>query len=98
MAFAQFAARSFTAISVQKNAPDCSGVYGLSNAKEWVFIGETSNIRARLLEHLSDTSTSLMLRNPTGFTFEICSPAERTPRQAELVRELAPYCNRRSRR
>jgi excinuclease UvrABC nuclease subunit len=96
MALAECAARSFTATSVLKNAPGCSGVYALSNAREWVFIGEAGDIRTRLLEHLSETSTSIMARKPTGFTFEICSPDERPSRCAALVRELAPYCNRRS--
>ena len=44
MAFSGCSARSFTPSSVQKNAPEASGVYGLSNAVEWVLIGETSNI------------------------------------------------------
>jgi excinuclease UvrABC nuclease subunit len=94
MAFSECAARMFTATSVLKNAPDCSGVYALSNAREWIFIGEASDIRARLLEHLNEIGTTLMARNPTGFTFEICSPADRHSRYAQLVRELAPYCNR----
>jgi excinuclease UvrABC nuclease subunit len=96
MAFVECAARSFTATSILKNAPGCSGVYALSNAREWVFIGEASDIRARLLDHLRDSGTALLARHPTGFTFEICSPADRSSRQAELVRELAPYCNSRS--
>lgn len=96
MAFTECAGRSFTVISVLKNAPSCSGVYALSNAREYVFIGEAGDIRARLLEHLSERGSALMARNPTGFTFEICSPADRCSRHAVLVRELAPYCNRRS--
>lgn len=54
MSFAQYAAHSFTAISVQNNAPASSGVYVLSNAWEWLFVGEGSNIRAHLLEHLRE--------------------------------------------
>jgi excinuclease UvrABC nuclease subunit len=96
MAFAESAARSFTANSILKNAPSCSGVYALSNPQEYVFIGEADDIRARLLQHLTETGTALTARNPTGFTFEICSPADRCSRQAELVREFAPYCNSRS--
>ena len=94
MAFAECAARSFTAISIRKNAPDCSGVYALSNSREWVFIGEANDIRARLMEHLGEIGTSLTARRPTGFTFEICSPATRLSRRAELVREFEPFCNR----
>lgn len=96
MAFTECAARSFTAISILKNAPSCSGVYALSNPREYVFIGEADDIRARLLEHLAETGTALTSRKPTGFTFEICTPANRSSRQAELIRELTPYCNPRS--
>jgi hypothetical protein len=95
MPFAQCATRSFTAISVQNNAPPSSGVYGLSNAREWLFIGEGNNIRAHLLEHLREMGTALRIQNPTGFTFELCSPGERIARQDRLVRELEPRFNRR---
>lgn len=94
MAFAECAARSFTATSIRKNAPDCSGVYALSNSREFVFIGEAASIRTRLLEHLAEGPSALTVRNPTGFSFEMCSPANRVARQAQLVREFTPYCNR----
>ena len=97
MAFTECAARSFTAISILKNAPSCSGVYALSNQREYVFIGDADDIRARLMEHLVETGTVLRGRNPTGFSFEICPPADRCSRRAALVRELAPYCSRGSR-
>ena len=95
MSFVECAARSFTAVSVQKNAPDSSGVYGLSNGWEWIFIGEASNIRARLMEHLNEVDTVLARRSPTGFTFELCSPNQRIARQDALVRQFEPFCNRR---
>ncbi len=97
MSFAECAARSFTFTSIQKNAPECSGVYGLSNGLEWVFIGEASNIRAQLLTHLKEVGTVLTSRRPTGFSFEICSPADRSNRQARLVHDFQPFCNRRTR-
>lgn len=96
MSFAECSARSFTAASVRKNAPEASGVYGLSNAREWLFIGETNNIRARLLEHLEEADTELACRRPTGFIFEQCSPGERFRRRDALVRQLEPVLNRRA--
>ena len=95
MSFAECAARLFTAVSVEKNAPESSGVYGLSNGREWVFIGEASNIRARLMEHLEEADTMLANRKPTGFTFEECPPGNRLSRQDALVRRFEPFCNRR---
>jgi hypothetical protein len=94
MSFSECAARSVTAISVQKNAPESSGVYGLSNGREWIFIGEANNIRARLLEHLQETGTLLKGRMPTGFTFKECPPSDRVIRQNLLVRRFEPFCNR----
>jgi hypothetical protein len=92
MPFAECAARSFTVVSIQKNAPEFSGVYGLSNAREWLFVGETDNIQANLLEHYRENGTVLKNLMPTGFTFELCSSTERLLRQKALVRELHPRC------
>lgn len=95
MSFMQHGARLFSETSIRNNAPETSGVYGISNAAEWIFIGETSNIQASLMEHLEETNTRLANRKPTGFTYEKCSPAERIQRQDALVRQYEPFCNRR---
>jgi hypothetical protein len=89
--FGECAAQSFTFTSVQKNAPQHSGVYGLSNAREWIFIGESGDIRAALLEHLR--AGSILTRNPTGFMFELCPASGRATRCNELIREFKPFCN-----
>ena len=94
MSFSKCGARSFTAVSVRTNAPECSGVYGLSNGHEWLFIGEANNIRACLLEHLEESHTLLVHRGPTGFTFEECSACNRASRRDALIRLLQPFCNR----
>ena len=94
--FEECPTRSFTRASVQNNAPECSGVYGLSNNREWVYIGTTDNIRAHLIAHLSEVGTIVSDRRPTGFRFEPCAATTRKARQDELVREFAPYVNRRS--
>jgi hypothetical protein len=70
------------------------GVYGLSNAREWVYVGDADDIRAALLGHLREVNTILKSRAPTGFTFEICHPSQRAARVSRLVTELAPVCNR----
>jgi excinuclease UvrABC nuclease subunit len=94
MSFAECGARAFTAVSVRKNAPGSSGVYGLCNSSEWILIGEANDIRARLLEHLREAEMIVANRRPTGFTFEECSPATRVSRQDALVRQFQPRCNR----
>lgn len=96
MPFEQFTPRSLTLVSVRANAPAASGIYGVSNAREWIYIGETDNIQASLLHHLRHGDSELLQRRPTGFVFELCGPFERTARHVRLVVEYAPVCNRQS--
>jgi hypothetical protein len=94
MPFDRFAPSSFSLSSVRNNAPPLSGIYGLSNAREWLFIGEADNIRLALLDHLRETHTPLLEREPAGFVFELCDPGNRLTRQQQLIREYKPVCNR----
>ena len=95
MPFEEFTPRSFTTTSVRANAPIASGVYGVSNAREWIYIGETDNIQASLLQALEQGDSAIRKRYPTGFVFERCVPAGRLARQNRLVLEYEPVCNRR---
>jgi len=94
MPFNQLTPRNFTNDGVQMYAPDVSGVYGISNAREWIYIGQTDNIQSSLLDHLHEINTTLMKREPTGFVFEVCDQARRASRQDRLVTEYGPACNR----
>jgi len=94
MPFEQFTPRSFTPVSVRANAPTASGIYGISNAREWIFIGESDNIQASLLYDLQKGGSALLKRLPTGFVFELCSAADRRARQDRLILEYEPVCNR----
>jgi hypothetical protein len=85
---------SFSPVSVQRNAPSMPGVYGLSNAHEWIFVGVADDIRAALLRHLQESNSPIKSRVPTGFTFEICHPSHWSARVARLVTELSPVCNK----
>jgi excinuclease UvrABC nuclease subunit len=95
MPFEQGAPMSFTAISIQNNAPSSSGVYGLSNSDEWIFVGEASNIRNALLEHLRETNGMPASHKPRGFSYELTSAAQRIARRNQLARELTPASLRR---
>lgn len=92
MPFPNYVGRVFKAAEIQREAPATSGVYGLSNSKGWIFIGETDNIQAQLLLHFYETGSSLSDRLPTGFNFEICAPGGRMARVTRLVFELKPTC------
>jgi len=98
MPFSQVIPRPFNAGAVNRYAPVASGVYGISNASEWIYIGETDNIQDTLLTHLHEPGTSAMLRLPTGFVFEICDRVQRPARQGRLVVEYGPTCNRQAHR
>lgn len=95
MPFDQFVPRSFSPGDVQAYAPKTSGIYGISSAREWIYIGVTENIKDSLLGHLQEHNTQLMNHHPTGFVFEICDGARRLSRQDRLVSEYEPICNRR---
>lgn len=94
MPFEQIFPRSFTASSVREHAPALSGVYGISSALEWIYIGETDNIQETLFEFLREANTAVLKRRPTGFVFEVCDRARRPARQDRLVLEYEPVCNR----
>src|SRR6266403_1550220 len=94
MPFSQLIPQALTPVMVHAQAPTSSGVYGISNAREWIYIGETDNIQGTLLSHLQNPDTPLMKRLPTGFVFEVCDRERRPIRQDRLVQEYEPICNR----
>ena len=95
MPFAHVGGLRFSLAAVWNNAPAVSGIYGISNAREWIFIGEADDIQAALLCHLRELGTFLESRAPTGFTYEVCAAGYRTVRQDWLILEYEPICNRR---
>src|SRR5277367_1498077 len=94
MPFEHLTPRPFVSGSIQTFAPMASGVYGISNALEWIYIGETDDIRGALLTHLSESTSALMKSHPAGFVFETCDRARRPARQDRLIHEYGPSCNR----
>ena len=94
MPFEHLIPRPFTPNAVRMYAPDVSGLYGISNAREWIYIGAADDIQAALLTHLRDQGTALMSRAPTGFVYEACGRAECPARQDRLILEYEPACNR----
>ena len=93
MPFNQLVPRKFTSASVQFYAPASPGVYGISNARGWLYIGLADDIRSVLHAHLRDGSSSLMRSEPAGFVYEVCYEPQRTSRQRRLVAEYGPAFN-----
>jgi hypothetical protein len=88
--------RSYTKVSIARNAPAASGVYGLSNARQWLYVGASADIQNELLQLFQHPSSFLMQHSPSGFTYELSSAESRTERQNQLVSELGPIGNRKA--
>jgi hypothetical protein len=96
MPFEHLIPRPFVPGIIQAYAPNMSGVYGISNAREWIYIGATDDIQDALLTHFNELESPLMKSKPAGFVFEVCDRARRPARQDRLVYEYKPRCNQRS--
>lgn len=80
--------------SIFANAPMESGVYVLYKPKVWIFVGECSDIRGRLLQHLHDDNPCITQHSPTRFKFElVAGRTERVAHEHKLVAALNPVCN-----
>jgi excinuclease UvrABC nuclease subunit len=87
----------FNEANIARYAPKESGVYGIYNGSDWLYVGEALDMEVRLYEHIrgqSDQSARILPLKPTGFIFERCPAHLRKAREAELIRELDPICNR----
>ena len=98
MPFERSVAHAFRVGSILAHAPSVSGVYGISNAREWIFIGQSDNIQRQLLDHLQEDGTFLKGRLPTGFVYEMCDDGVRAGRVDRLVQEYGPAANERRRK
>ncbi|HLH37690.1 MAG TPA: hypothetical protein VKX39_00965 [Bryobacteraceae bacterium] len=94
MPFEQIMPRPFTPEGVRTYAPQAPGVYGISNAREWIYIGHAKNIQGALLDYFQDPGCAAMKKDPRGFVFELCDEACWSTRQDRLVIEYEPACNR----
>ena len=92
MPFENCFGRVFSALTIQREAPEASGVYGISNSQRWLYIAETENIRASLMDYLADCA-AYSQDPPAGFSFELSPPYSRTARRDRLIVELAPLQN-----
>jgi len=80
--------------SIKANAPQSSGVYAIYGAV-WIYIGESTDVQSRLLEHWKGDKACITRADPTGFVFEVCDLAERVRRRTALVAQFRPLCNQR---
>ncbi|PYN89024.1 MAG: hypothetical protein DMD87_07555 [Candidatus Rokuibacteriota bacterium] len=83
----------FSMAAVVLNAPPESGVYALRSGTTWVYIGETGDVLAQLVQHLNGNNVCITMHADLSFSFELVPPIVRSWRLDDLVRELRPVCN-----
>ena len=83
----------WTGTKIMLRAPQASGVYAIFSTREWLYVGETGDIRASLLAHFDDHSSPILQNNPIGFQFEVTPTKQRAARKKQLIAELKPICN-----
>ena len=79
--------------SITRNAPPASGVYALFSSSECLYVGDSGDICASLLETFFEDTPSLNGQHPTHFIIELIPPESRVARRADRIRELGPVCN-----
>ena len=90
MPFENCVARVYSESSVWQSAPPASGIFGLSNSRGWLFVGESDDIRGSLLELLQIRANVPMSKDATGFSYELRAPGDRAERRDRLMQELRP--------
>jgi hypothetical protein len=85
----------WTRASILANAPRASGVYVIYNGQTWIYVGESGDIQARLLQHFNGDNPCITHYVPTGFQFELVAAVQRVARQDEWIAHLGPACNQR---
>ena len=93
MPFENSLAHAFRVGSIRAHAPAAGGVYGISNSREWIFIGGSENIQSALIGHLNERDSLLARSHPTGFVFELVWPEWQVERCRRLIIEYSPLCN-----
>jgi hypothetical protein len=82
--------------SILAHAPSAPGVYALWNETRWLHVGDSDDLRQRLLEHLAQDEARFAPPQACAWGFEfIESPYQRVRRRRALMQELLPANGRR---
>lgn len=76
-------------------APSEGGVYAICGADgRYLYFGETTDIRRRLMEHLEDETSCVLRADGVFFAYEIYpSYGTRVARRNKLIATYLPPCN-----
>jgi len=83
----------FDRASVAIHAPPESGVYAIFAGTTWIYVGESLDIRAQLMEHLDGDNPCFTVFPGLMWSYELHLSETCAWRQGELVREFHPVCN-----
>lgn len=86
---------------IKKNVPNSGGVYAITDRpgkiRIWIYVGQSGDMQARLLQHLNGTSHKsecIDSYGPTRCGYEsISSGEQRDRREQELIDKYNPVCN-----
>lgn len=85
---------AFNPQTVTASGASAGGVFALWRSNRWIYVGESSDVLARLLEYIRGADECISREAPTGFGFELIADAQqRAARRATLIQELMPVCN-----
>jgi hypothetical protein len=96
MPFKSDAGHEFSETGIAGYAPAASGVYGIYNGTQRIYIDEAQDIKAYLYANLrgeSNQSAHIMPQRPAYFILEKCDPQSRLARKLELIKEHRPRCS-----
>ena len=84
--------RPYTKENILTLKPNQNGVYGIFRDTVAIYVG-SGDLRERLLVHINGDNPCIIGNNPNLWTGEVLS-GDLTKREAELIREYQPKCNR----
>ena len=83
----------YNLLAIVQYAPVRSGIYVIYASDTRVYIGESSNVEASLLQHHNGDDLPIRRYRLTHFAFELMPAKARAARQRELIAEFKPVCN-----
>lgn len=84
---------AFNLQTIEASAPSAPGIYVLWTHGRWIYVGETNNLRMRLVALVGGDNACISNELPTDFGFELIPTREqRAKRREALIRELVPIC------
>ena len=79
--------------TITRNVPPSSGVYSVFSRSECVYVGESDDVCAGLLQMFFEDNLCLNAKHLIHFTFELVAPELRAALQSHRIQQLGPVCN-----